>query len=88
MMTEKELIYTLRNMLKFLASDDMAKAEAASKVHRACDEVLAPQQQKIVDLVYVGGLSPLTVSFLFDIPVRKVELLRRSAIRFLMAELA
>ena len=86
-MTEEELIYVLRNMLKFLAGDDMAKAATASKVSRACDEVLAPQQQKIVDLVYVGGLSPTTVAFLFDMPVRRVELLRRSALRFLLAEL-
>ena len=87
MMTEKELIYTLRNMLKFLAGDDMAKAATATKVHKACNEVLAPPQLKIIDLVYIGGLSPLTVAFLFDLPPRKVELLRRSAIRFLMTEL-
>lgn len=87
-MTEKELIYVLRNMLKFLAGDDRVKAEAASKVSRACDEVLAPPQFKIIDLVYVGGLSPTTVASLFDMPVRKVELLRRSAIRFLLSELA
>lgn len=87
-MTEEELIYVLRNMLKFLIDDDMARAEVASKVHRACNEVLAPQQQKIVDLVYVGGLSPLTVAVACDMPLRRVELLRRSAIRFLMAALA
>ena len=82
------MIYNLCNMLKFLASKDMSKAATAEKVYRACDEVLAPPQFRIINLVYVGGLSPLTVAFLFDIPVRKVELLRRSAIRFLMAALA
>ena len=87
-MTEKELIHNLRNMLKFLAVEDMSKAATASKINRACDEVLAPPQQKIIDLVYVGGLSPTTVASLFDIPVRKVELLRRSALRFLLAALA
>ncbi|MBO6204094.1 MAG: hypothetical protein J6O13_11230 [Selenomonas sp.] len=87
-MTEKELIYNLRNMLKFLAGDDMARAEVASKVSRACNEVLAPPQQKIVDLVYIGGLSPTTVASVFDMPLRRVELLRRSALRFLLAALA
>ncbi len=86
-MTEKELIHNLRNMLKFLVGNDMAKAEAASKVYRACDEVLAPPQFKVINLVYIGGLSLTTVASAFDIPVRQVELLRRSAIRFLLAAL-
>ena len=86
-MAEKELIYVLRNMLKFLIDEDMAKAATAEKVYRACDEVLAPPQFRIINLVYVGGISPTTVASLFDIPLRQVELLRRSAIRFLMAAL-
>ena len=86
-MTEKELIYNLCNMLKFLASKDMSKAATAEKVYRACDEVLAPPQFKVINLVYIGGLSLTTVASAFDIPVRQVELLRRSAIRFLLAAL-
>ena len=88
MMTEKELIYILHNMLKFLVSEDMARAETASKVHRVCDEVLAPPQLKIINLVYICGLSPLAVAVACDMPLRRVELLRRSALRFLLAALA
>ena len=82
-MTEEELIYILRNMIKFLGNN-----ETASKVHRVCDEVLAPPQLKIINLVYICGLSPLAVAVACDMPLRRVELLRRSALRFLLAALA
>ena len=87
MMTEEELIYILRRSVKFGLSKNPAKSAVAFRVWDAMEVALAPQQKDILICIYINGFSPIRVAADLNMPFRRVELLRRSALRFLLAAL-